>query len=924
MTRKVLTLPISRIPGLCTSCPLVHGMDRCCSDIPVAPRTSPGSLKFFVPLARGYLSFNGLWTVLAFAVACCLTLSTSGCGTSVSISTSQGFVQVTPGTVDFGDVGIGQSAVSSIAITNPSPQSIVISQVNISGNAFSVAGPPQLPIQIPAGGTLALKIGFTPLSAASYSGSLTISSNSTTGGTAQVALTGTGTATASPQLAVSTSSLSFGRVTVNTAKTQTLTLTSTGTSAVTVSSAAIAGAGFTLVGGTLPATLAPNQAETLQVQFDPATAGAMTGSLTISSNSTTGGTATVALSGTGTAAAGPQTASNPQLAVSATSLSFGSVTVNTAKTQTLTLTSTGTSAVTVNSAAITGAGFTLVGGMLPATLAPNQTLTLLVQFDPATAASLTGSLTISSNSTTGSTAQVALSGTGTAAARPQLAVSTTSLNFGSVTVNTAKTQTLTLTSTGTSAVTVNSATITGAGFTLVGGALPATLSPNQTLTLQVQFDPTTAAALTGSLTISSNSTTGGTAQVALSGTGRAAASPQLAVSATSLNFGSDTVNTGKTLTLTLTSTGTLAVTVNSGAITGSGFTITGGTLPATLAPNQTLTLQVQFKPPTTGALIGQLAISSNSTTGSTAQVALSGTGTAAASPQLAVSTTSLNFGSQTVNTAKTQTLTLTSTGTSAVTVNSAAITGAGFTIVAASFPVTLTPGQSLTLQIQFDPATAAALTGTLTISSNSTTGSTATVALSGTGAASTDPQLAVSTTTLNFGSQTVNTAKTLTLTLTSTGTSAVTVNSAAITGAGFTLVGGTLPATLSPNQTLTLQVQFDPTTAAALTGTLTISSNSTTGSTATVALSGTGTAVTYSVDLSWTAPVNSPVLVIGYNIYRMISGGTLALLNSSTDSATDYVDSTVANGTTYNYVVKSVDSGGGESVASNEITVVIP
>ncbi|HEY5214997.1 MAG TPA: choice-of-anchor D domain-containing protein, partial [Acidobacteriaceae bacterium] len=278
-----------------------------------------------------------------------MTLSTSGCGTSVSISTSQGFVQVTPGAVDFGDVGIGQSAVSSIAITNPSPQSIVISQVNISGNAFSVAGPPQLPIQIPAGGTLALKIGFTPLSAASYSGSLTISSNSTTGGTAQVALTGTGTATASPQLAVSAASLSFGSQTVNTAKTQTLTLTSTGTSAVTMNSAAIAGAGFTLVGGTLPATLAPNQAVTLQVQFDPATAGAMTGSLTISSNSTTGGTATVALSGTGTAAAGPQTASNPQLAVSATSLSFGSVTVNTAKTQTLTLTSTGTSAVTVNS-----------------------------------------------------------------------------------------------------------------------------------------------------------------------------------------------------------------------------------------------------------------------------------------------------------------------------------------------------------------------------------------------------------------------------------------------------------------------------------------------------------------------------------------------------------------------------------------------
>jgi fibronectin type 3 domain-containing protein len=36
------------------------------------------------------------------------------------------------------------------------------------------------------------------------------------------------------------------------------------------------------------------------------------------------------------------------------------------------------------------------------------------------------------------------------------------------------------------------------------------------------------------------------------------------------------------------------------------------------------------------------------------------------------------------------------------------------------------------------------------------------------------------------------------------------------------------------------------------------------------------------------------------------------------------VDSTVVNGTTYNYVVKSVDSSGVESVASNEITVAIP
>ena len=384
-----------------------------------------------------------------------------------------------------------------------------------------------------------------------------------------------------------------------------------------------------------------------------------------------------------------------------------------------------------------------------------------------------------------------------------------------------------------------------------------------------------------------------------------------------------TVNTSTTQTLTLTSTGTSPVTVNSATVSGAGFTIVGGSLPATLNPTQSLTLQLQFLPTTTGAASGQLTITSNSSTGSTAVVSLSGTGTAAPSPQLTVSAASLSFGSVTVNTSTTQSLTLTSTGTSPVTVNSATISGAGFTIVAQGFPVTLNPTQSLTLQVQFLPTAAGAASGQITIISNSSTGSTAVVAMSGTGTAS-NPQLTVSAGSLSFGSVAVNTATTQALTLTSTGTTAVTVNSAAVTGAGFTIIGGSFPVTLNPTQTLTLQIQFDPTTAVALTGQLTISSNSTSGSTSVVALSGTGTAVAHEVDLSWNAPTSSPDPVAGYNIYRATGTGSLVLINSSPDTAVVYVDNTVVSGTNYSYVVKSVDSSGVESVPSNQITVTIP
>jgi hypothetical protein len=815
----------------------------------------------------------------------------------------------------FGSVAVNSSTTRALTLKSTGSLPLTVNSAAVSGAGFTIVGG-RLPATLNQGQSMTLQVQFKPTAAGAATGKISIGSSSTSGSTAVVALSGTGTAAANPQLRVNPTSVVFSSLTVNTTKVLPLVLTSTGTSAVTVNSAAIAGAGFTIVGGSLPATLNPQQSVTLQVQFKPTAAGTATGKITVSSNSTSGSTAVVALSGTGAAAP------KPQLTVSSTSLAFSSLTVKTAKVLPLVLTSTGTSAVTVNSAAIIGAGFTIVGGSLPATLNQGQSMSLQVQFKPTAAGSVTGKISISSNSNNGSTVVVALSGTGTAATNPQLTVSPTSLAFGSVTANTAKALSLVLTSTGTSAVTVNSAAIAGTGFTIVGGSLPATLNPQQSVTLQVQFKPTATGATAGKISIGSNSISGSTAVVALSGTGTAATNPQLTVSPTSLAFGSVTANTAKVLSLVLTSTGTSAVTVNSAAITGTGFTIVGGALPATLNPLQSVTLQVQFKPTVAGAAAGKITVSSNSTSGGTAVMALSGTGTAATNPQLTVSPTSLAFGSVTANTAKVLSLVLTSTGTSAVTVNSAAITGTGFTIVSQAFPATLNPQQSLTLQVQFKPTAASTASGQITVSSNSTSGSTAVVALTGTGAAA-NPQLTVSSTSLSFGSIAVNTATTLSVTLKSTGTTSVTVNSAAITGTGFSTIGGSFPLTLNASGTTTVQVQFKPTTAGAATGKLTISSNSSSGGTIAVSLGGTGTTTAHQVNLSWTAPSNTPDPVKGYNIYRSAGSGAMTLMNASIDTATSYVDSTVASGTSYNYVVKSVDSGGVESVGSNQIEVAV-
>ena len=129
--------------------------------------------------------------------------------------------------------------------------------------------------------------------------------------------------------------------------------------------------------------------------------------------------------------------------------------------------------------------------------------------------------------------------------------------------------------------------------------------------------------------------------------------------------------------------------------------------------------------------------------------------------------------------------------------------------------------------------------------------------------------------------------------------------------------------TLAPNQTATLNIQFDPTATGAVQGQLSITSNASNSQVNSVVLTGTG--VTHQVQLNWNAPANSPVTIQGYRVYRAPGGGSVfQVLNSSLDSTTSYMDGSVESGQTYDYVVKAVDTDGVESGPSNTTSVTIP
>ena len=195
--------------------------------------------------------------------------------------------------------------------------------------------------------------------------------------------------------------------------------------------------------------------------------------------------------------------------------------------------------------------------------------------------------------------------------------------------------------------------------------------------------------------------------------------------------------------------------------------------------------------------------------------------------------------------------------------------------------------------------------------------------------ASTGAALTLQSTNLSFGSVLLNSPSYQTDTLTSSGTDPVTISAASLTGTGFSISGVTFPLTLNPGKTAQLQIEFDPTTAVAVTGKVTLTTNCTSGSTSTISLSGAGETATqtasYEVSISWDAPSSSPVGVTGYNIYRATgSSASYQLLNSSVNTSMTYMDSTVASNASYSYYVESVDAEGSQSVPSNNYMVSIP
>jgi hypothetical protein len=196
---------------------------------------------------------------------------------------------------------------------------------------------------------------------------------------------------------------------------------------------------------------------------------------------------------------------------------------------------------------------------------------------------------------------------------------------------------------------------------------------------------------------------------------------------TALDFGEQPVGTPATQSIEISNTGNLDLTLTSIALSDDGggvFAIVSGGTAGTLAPGAAQTVEIEFTPSAGGAFTGELTIESNDPDAGTVTAALSGDGAAA---DIALggdaADQELDYGAVDVGNTATQTVEITNeSGIADLEITALTIGGANagdFSITSGqTAPLTIAPGGTEVLDVQYAPSAAGARSATLTIESN--------------------------------------------------------------------------------------------------------------------------------------------------------------------------------------------------------------
>jgi hypothetical protein len=345
----------------------------------------------------------------------------------------------------------------------------------------------------------------------------------------------------------------------------------------------------------------------------------------------------------------------------------------------------------ISQATITGAGFSITGGMPAVSLAAGQSRVYQIQFAPQAVGAASGNISVSSNAVN-SPLSVALGGAALAA----LAITAQPVSQSIVAGQTA---TFTVGATGAGTITYQ---WKKNGTAINGATSPSYTTPASTISDNGEQFTVVVDDGSGSITSSAAGLTVTAAPTA----------PTITKQPANL-----TVLVGQQANFSVAASGTAILKYQwkkNGAII-NGATAASYTIPATATSDNGAQFTV-----TVSNSVGSITSSAATLTVNSASFLLS------ANP------TSLSFSNVSTGSSSVKTVSFTNTGNSNVTISGVSVSGAGFTAGGISSGQLVQPGKTATLNVTFAPASAGSVTGSATVTSNAAT-SPATISISGTG-----------------------------------------------------------------------------------------------------------------------------------------------------------------------------------------------
>ncbi len=397
-----------------------------------------------------------------------------------------------PGDITFADTCVGDSNFKTLNVCNTGTANLQISSITSSDPQFTVTIPiTGYPVIISPDFCYPFQISFSPTSTGQKTTTLTIQSNDI--GHPSVNIQAKGNGGQQQVSAFIANSGNFGDVCIGSFKDMDLTISNSGGCNLSISNISSNSAEFiTPAGIAFPLVVSPGGSAKIPVRFQPTSAGAKSGNITITSNAPSSLT-TVAVSGNA-----PSSAISTAIANTG---NFGDVCLGTFKDIALTINNTGGCNLSVSNISSSTGEFIAPGVIFPLIVSPGSSTSVTIRFQPTSAGAKSGNITITSNAPLSPTT-VAVSGN----TPPGDIRVTGSFDFGDVCAGTLAEKTISVCNVGKCNLAVTGVAFGPAcpDFSIINNPFPATVSPDSCVNLVIRFTPTSAGPKSCTLVITSD------------------------------------------------------------------------------------------------------------------------------------------------------------------------------------------------------------------------------------------------------------------------------------------------------------------------------------------------------------------------------------------------------------------------------------